>query len=317
MLVGQQQVVPQLPSADNASDEQASVSVVIAWVNDYGLLEPVLNALTREQTSPPHEVIVATRLQGPMVERLRAQYPSVQIIEGGPRDTIPALRAAAIEQSSGLYVAVTEDHCVPCKDWITSIQRSMSGEVVAVGGPVEQGTFQRLRDWAAFLTEYAFAIGPCDAGPIGGLPGNNVAYRRELCDGLVETLKDQRWESFHHSQVIEGEKVFWLDPNMIVGHNRPFDFFYFLMQRYYFCRSYAGMRWSNPSMKQRMIYGLGSAILPPMLWLRSLRVLLKKRRYVGRYLCLSPLIALYFVAGALGEMAGYFFGSQQSLERVE
>ncbi len=315
MMTGQTQQVEGSPSTTAA--EPCSVSVIIAWVNDSGLISAVLAALTREQKVSPHEVIVATRHQGAVVENMRAQYPTVQLIECLAHDTIPTLRAIAIEKSSGQVIAVTEDHCLPCEDWIGCIQRAMAKDVAAVGGPVEQGTFQRLRDWAAFLTEYAFAISPCEAGPTGGLPGNNVAYRRELCDGLVQTLKDQRWESFRYGQIIESGKVFWLDPKMVVSHNRSFDFLYFLSQRFYFCRSYAGMRWANPTLKQRMIYGFGSAVLPPMLWLRSLRVLMKKKRFVLRYVCLSPLISLYYVAGALGEMAGYFFGSQQSLERVE
>jgi len=306
----------QTPSTDATDNAQPSVSVIIAWVNEFGLLDLVLKALS-DQVSPPNEVIVATRHQGTIIEQLRLKYPSVSLIECLHNDTIPTLRAAAIKNSKGEIVAVMEDHCLPCKNWIANILQSMTRDVVAVGGPVEQGAFQRWRDWAAFLTEYAFAIGPCEAGPVGGLAGNNVAYRRELCDDLVQTLEAQRWESFYHIEVIENGKVFWLDPNMVVAHNRPFDIFYFLAQRYYFCRSYAGMRWSSPSMMHRLIYGLGSVVLPPMLWLRSLRDLMKKKRYVARYVCLTPLIILYFIAGALGEMAGYFFGSQRSLERVE
>jgi hypothetical protein len=67
----------------------------------------------------------------------------------------------------------------------------------------------------------------------------------------------------------------------------------------------------------RLKYGFGSALLPPLLLLRCYQNLAKRRRFVGQYFRCLPLISLYVMVGAFGEMVGYFLGGSNSLEKVE
>jgi hypothetical protein len=68
---------------------------------------------------------------------------------------------------------------------------------------------------------------------------------------------------------------------------------------------------------QRLIYGLGSLALPALLTARVARTVLRKRRHLGRFVLVSPLVALFLTAGAVGEMIGYLIGPGASLEKVE
>lgn len=304
------------PASAEEQVAAGSISVVIAWVNDLDLLLPGLDAL-RQQSRRPEEIIVVTRHNAGSQQRLQSLYPEIILIGAAANTTITALRSIGIKRASGSIIAVTEDHCVPSLDWISTIERRMQGGCSVVGGPVENAPGHRLRDWAAFLLEYAGAIGPATDGPVRGLPGNNVAYRREIASGLCEVLESGRWESFYHDQLIDRGVVLTSEPSMIVYHRRPFYFWYFISQRFHFCRSFAAMRCQSFSIGQRLKYGLGSALLPPLLALRGLRTLMAKKRYVGLYLLCSPLIVVYLVAGAWGEMVGYFFGGGHSLEQIE
>ncbi len=303
--------------SDNSIKLLDGVTVVIAWVNSADLLRPGLVALIDSQTKPPVEILVATRHRDEVVETLEAEFPSVTFVRASPSTSIPKLRAKAINLAMGRFVAVTEDHCTPQNDWIERIEQQLRSQGGIVGGCIENGYTKRFRDWAAFLTEYAGAIGPAERGPTSGLPGNNVAYTRDVCRELVSVLEADRWESFCHNDVVGRGVTLFLDPDMIVSHARPFDFFYFLGQRFHFCRSYAVMRWSAPRPAQRIVYGLGCAVLPPLLWYRNLRHLISKRRNVGMYLFCTPLIFTYMIAGAIGEAVGYLVGGGHSLERVE
>lgn len=293
------------------------ISVVIAWVNDVKWLTPCLDALMNQTGAAPHEIIVATRLGETKRRRLSQQFPNVLVTDGGPHATIPALRAMGLERATGDVVAVTEDHCVADPGWTAAISRSIGRGCQVVGGPVENAYAERWCDQAAFLTEYAGAIGPGTDGPVDGLPGNNVAYQREWVEGLRKTLAGGRWESFYHDALRRSGVELVFDSAMMMRHRRPFDFGYFCGQRFHFCRSFAQMRNQGMSIAKRLFYGAASVLLPPLLWWRGLSTLRRKGRYLGRYLLLSPLIGIYLVAGAMGEMAGYWFGGGRSLQRVE
>lgn len=304
-----------MPESTSSSSEP-SLSVVIAWVNPLALIEPVIEAL-ESQTAPPEEIIVVTRHPAPLQQKLRSLCRNV-VLEGAPPSaSIPKLRSIGLRRARGSIVAVTEDHCVPPPGWAARIRFRIRDGSDVVGGPVENACTSRVRDWAAFLTEYAGVVRPNRDGVVNGLPGNNVAYRRDLVVGLSEVLDRGLWESFYHDRLAREGLRLTFDPALVINHQRTFDFWYFITQRYHFCRSFAGMRCASLRAAGRLKYGIGSALLPPLLFLRNLRHLLERRRLVGRYLFCSPLIGAYMTAGAVGEMVGYFLGGGDSIRKVE
>jgi hypothetical protein len=226
------------------------------------------------------------------------------------------LRSLGIRRATGSVVVMTEDHCVPGHDWLRLIETWMERGVTLVGGPVENGSYQRWCDWAAFLTEYAGAVRPTQ-GQISTAPppGNNVAYRRDCLPGLLTVLDRGQWELFYHASVEPQAIVF--DPALVVYHQRPFDVGYFIRQRFHFARSFAAMRRQSFTWRNRLTYGVGSVLLPPWLLWRDAVTLWRKQRLLGRYLLCLPLISLYVTVGAIGEMIGYFSGGGDSLEHVE
>jgi Glycosyl transferase family 2 len=295
------------------------ISVVIAWVNSLDLLIPGLEALLWKQTRDPDEVIIATRHDKEMQSHLRRLYPSVILLSAHSNTPITALRSLGIRRACGTVIVVTEDHCVPSSDWVLIVEKQMMHpDCRIVGGPVENGSTTRLRDWAAFLTEYADFVPSSAGGFISPrVPGNNVAYRRELCDELCAILERGLWESFYHQRLVKYGIHIAFDHKMLIHHSRSFDFWYFVEQRYHFCRSFAAMRCDSFTVLDRIKYGAGSLVLPPVLVVRGFMTLMRKRRLIGRFIFCLPLIWIYMSVGALGEMMGYFLGGGNSLARVE
>jgi glycosyltransferase involved in cell wall biosynthesis len=293
-----------------------SISVVIAWVNPLPLLLPGLEALAQQRGHGPDEIIVVTRRGEAECLQLKLLHPAVIVLAAPPNAPITALRSMGIRHARGEIIAITEDHCVPCADWTTVMEQRIGREGFdVVGGPVENASTAGWRDWAAFLTEYAGAVRPAAGGARDEpVPGNNVAYRRALADGLCTVLERGQWESFYldraRLRVIS-------DTRMLVYHRRPFGFRYFVSQRFHFCRSFAAMRCQSLSVAGRVVYGVGSVLLPFVMIARGLLTLERKRRLVGRYLACLPVIAVYVSAGAIGEMVGYFRGGGDSLVRLE
>jgi hypothetical protein len=298
------------------AEHKTRCSVVIAWVNSFELLEPVLVALAHQST-PAAEIIVATRLAESDQTRLSETFPAVRLIPAPSDTTIPVLRALGIRASRGEVVLVTEDHCIPSAVWIARAAASIANGNSIVGGPVENIWPSRLRDSAAFLTEYSGVVRPAADGVRNVIPGNNVAYRRDVALEIAECLNEGLWESFALERIsAHGHRVAF-DRDMLVYHCRPFDFRYFVGQRFHFCRSWAGMSRRFIPRLARAARAAASVLLPWVLLVRSWRNLAIRKRLTARFAVCAPLIFVYFCVGAAGEILGYALGSGRSLMRVE
>jgi hypothetical protein len=294
----------------------SALSVVIASVNGWDLLEPTLQALDSQPERSKLEVIVVEAVGGETRRRLLEHWPKVEVIEVNEKRTIPALRHLGVIRASGDLIAILEDHGEVAPDWANALLEAHEGPWGAVGGVVENGR-EGLVNWAAFFCEYTPYMGPVFEGESNDLPGNNIAYKRPHLLRHAHELEQGRWESWINDKIrLDGVPIASTN-RAVVRHIKPFRLGHFLIQRFHFARSYAGMRRVDQSMIRRLIYGLGSLALPALLTLRVTRQALGKKRHLGRFAASLPLIGLFFTVGAAGEMIGYLFGPGNSLSLVE
>ena len=78
---------------------------------------------------------------------------------------VPELRAVGVDSSRAAIVAVIEEHCVAPPDWIATILRSFGSGDAAIGGPILDDDFQRIRDWVVYFSEYHNDLPPWAPGP--------------------------------------------------------------------------------------------------------------------------------------------------------
>jgi len=291
------------------------LSVVIAAVNGWDVLEPTLKALDAQPERRCMEVIVVDSVGGIIRERLLAHRPRLEVIEA-ERLPIPKLRHLGVRQTRGKLVAILEDHGQVAPGWARSVLEAHQGPWAAVGGAVENGK-RGLVNWAVFFCEYTPYMAPVAEGEATDLPGNNITYKRPHLMRHARILAQGKWESWINDS-LRADGVRLASTNSVVVHHiKSFRLGYFVVQRFHFARSYAGMRRSSQSVLKRLVYGVGSAVLPALLMARVTRTVLKKRRHLGWFLVTSPLVGLFFSVGAFGEMIGYLFGPGLSLEKVE
>ncbi len=308
-------MVDRAPSRVRYRDEAPELSVVVAAVNGPGVLDPTLDALDAQPSRDRMEVIVVDPLGGEQRDRLRPRRPAVVVVES-ERQPIPLLRHLGVRCSRGRIVAILEDHGRVAPDWAASILKAHQGPWGAVGGTVENGR-KGLVNWAVFFCEYAPYMGPVVEGEAADLPGNNIAYKRPHLMRHAHVLAQGRWESWINDGLRADGIPIASTNSVVVHHIKPFRLGYFLVQRFHFARSYAGMRRGDQTPLKRLIYGVGSAALPALLMARVTRTVLRKRRHLARFAAASPLVLLFLTVGALGEMVGYLFGPGASLEKVE
>jgi len=311
------QTVPSRALAE--SQDLPQISVVIPSLSCPECLDACLRALEQQSLKSQAEVIVVDCGATGIADLVHRRYPQMKLLSFAERKTIPELRALGMKRSRGAIVAVTEDHCVPESHWFERILQAHKTWYGVVGGAVENDpSITRVVDWAVFFCEYGRYLNPVPDGEVTNLPGNNASYRREFLTHICDLLDNGcSWEDALHARLRERGVKLYSDRSIIVYHKKEFGLGYFLSQRYHYSRSYAGMRTQRAGYAKRILRAAICLALPAVLLLRITGCVVGKKRHLGMLFCSLPLIALFTIVWAWGELIGYLFGPGNSLIRVE
>ena len=294
----------------------AELSVIIPSVNSYDDLDGCLKALQADQ-GVRLEIIVADRLGEHVRHFVRREHPAVTVVPVAPDTSIPRMRAICIRRASAPATAVIEDHVIVPSGWARAMLDALAAAGDAVGGTVDNAATGTWVDWSAFLCEYSAVLPPLPAGPADWLPGNNVIYRTATLHRLAPVLDEDRWENRLHDAIRDGGGTLTRRPEIVVGHKMHYSFGLYMSQRYLYSRSYAGARRLGMPWSRRLPMGVAAlVVLPPMMFLRTVRNVRTKGRYRRELMRALPLLVPFCLAWGAGEAAGYWFGAGRALSRV-
>jgi len=299
------------------STETPKLSVIVTAINGWPVLDRCLRGLQNQQGGIDAEILVVGCAQPDLKERVAETYPGVKCLYHKERMTIPALRSVGITQASGEIIVITEDRCAPSENWLGEIVRACRTDYSVVGGPIEPNGIRGILNWAVYLCEYSSLMLPMPEAEVGGLAGNNAAYRREALAEVPEQIKSEYWEYFLFEELRKkGIKVLF-SPTIVTRKNIDFSFRYFLGQRFHYSRSFAGMRRERVTPLHRLVYAAFTPALPLLMTWRIAKPVLEKRRYIKELVLSLPLLCIFMGSYAAGEFAGYLFGPGRSLLKVE
>lgn len=256
---------------------------------------------------------------------LRQKFSSMHFIEKDAL-SVPMARKLGVEQAKGDVVALLEDTSLPSTEWYDSITTAFNNaKVVAVGGPVTLSPGLGGRFLALGCGEYGrFHPGryvqmndgeAIDNGliQVTRLPGNNLAYRREVLLNILNAKPHGLIEGEVNEQLkADGEKLY-MHPSMLVSYSFLDEHGARLKTRFNHGRLFAGNRISGQSWKTRMMWLLKSILLPVVLSLRSWSSMTRAVDYM-LWPKVMIWIALMETAWALGEVVGYVSGAGKSME---
>ncbi len=292
-----------------------ALSIVVPSVNGWGSLHECLAAIARQDLGLPIEVLVADRVGDAVRVPLRRDFPGVRLVEAPPGTTIPALRALAFAQARGPVIGVIEDHVLLPADWARRMLALQAGGESVVGGAVRNAATASLVDRAAFLCEYHQGLSP-EPGPSAGVTGNNVTYARALLESHPDAWNAGRWENHLHDALRDNGVTLHSHPEIVVDHKMHYTVGSYLEQRYLYSRSYAAMRLEGAPAGRRFLMGVMSLALPPVLLLRIVSKVRAVPAYRSQLLPSLPLLALFTLSWAWGELVGSWFGGGDALARV-
>ena len=293
-----------------------SASVVIASIVGPPFIDDCLVSLESQVAKCGAEVIVVACGTADYAARLAGKFPWVRVIHRAERESVPELRLHGLEAARGDVVAIIEEHCLAAPDWLErALEAHAGGDYGAVGGPVADSAYPRLVDWVVYFCEYNSYLPPWREGEWQDLGSANIAYSRAVLLRYRELLGAGYWEAALHPRLLADGVKFKPAPAMLVHHRGPFAFGYYLGQRYWFSRAFAGARGLPASRKA--IYCLASPLVPFLLLVRMAQRVWRKRCHVGKFVQSVPLLIPVLTVYVVGELVGYVAGPGDALSKVE
>jgi glycosyltransferase involved in cell wall biosynthesis len=293
-----------------------TVSVVIASLVGPPFIDDCLKSVEKQAKSLNAEVIVVACGDAEYAARIQRGFPWGKVIHVAERETVPALRLRGVETATGEIVAIIEEHCLAAPDWLArAVEGLADRQYGVVGGPVVDDSYERIRDWVVYFIEYNNYLPQWRPGEHHDLGSANIAYLRELLLKYREFMSEGYWEASLHPRLFADGVKFRPLPEMKVHHRGPFNYGYYLGQRYWFSRAFAGAR-PVPSAK-KLAYLVASPLVPFLLLSRIAKHVADRNCHFGRFIQAAPLIFPALCVYAAGEFMGYLAGPGDALSKVE
>jgi hypothetical protein len=296
--------------------------VVVTVVEGLPALAECLAALGAQEGAPRIEVVVPYDDSISWVGDLSAEYPWVRFLTMGPVQTSrpadsPAgqhelfdrRRAVGLSVAGGRIIGILEDRGVPEASWAATVVRLHASLPHAViGGAVECGV-ERALAWAVYFCDFSRYQLPLEEGPRRYVTDVNVSYKRDPLMRLRELWQERYHETTVHWQFEREGEVLYLTPEMVVHQRRHvLGLGTILRERLEWGRLFAYTRGREIGLMKRIGYAVFSLALPVLLFVRHARTQVSKRTHLGRFVSVSPLVALLLMAWSAGEMMGYVTG---------
>jgi hypothetical protein len=281
--------------------------VIVSQRGGAALLDTVASFV--DATRGDAEIVVSECADDDSADRIRARWPDVHVVHRDGEWSIPELRAAGLGAARSPIVAMTSDSCSPAPGWFAALRRAHADRPDAVGGAIENGSTQRLIDWAVFFCEYGRYMTPLPPKPAEDLPGHNVSYSRAALTAIDDLVARGTWEPLWHWRLASRGCRLVRDGSLLVVLTRRFTFSGFVSERFDYGRSFAAQRVAGASAARRALFTIGCAVLPVVVVVRILRDVLPKRRHLAWLLLSLPYLAVFACVWAAGEAVGYATGA--------
>jgi hypothetical protein len=303
------------------SPNEIQLTVVLAVGDSYSVIRKIIHFLLKQSIRDQMELIIVT----PSSEELDsdeddlAGFGACKIVQTGAPVSIGNANATGIRQATAGVVVMAEDHAFPEENWASALVEAHQSPWAAVGPQVRNGNPGSLVSWADFLMGYGPWMAGTEAGDMDFLPGHNTSYKRDVLleygDDLEAMMEAET--VLHWDLKAKGHQI-RMDQSAMIRHWNFSRLSPWLTAMLYNGRVFAGsrMREERWSMLQRLLYVVGSPLIPAVRFTRLSRKLpLTGKSKAGRFL-LALMMVPGLVFDGLGQMLGYAFGTGNAKARL-
>jgi hypothetical protein len=227
----------------------------------------------------------------------------------GQHELFDRRRSAGLAQARAELIAILEDRGVPRPDWarrVVAAHRELPHAVI--GGAIENGR-DHLLNWAVFFCDFGRYQTPFQAGVRDYVSDVDICYKRRALEATRELWLTRYHETTVHWALQRAGETLFLTPDFAVDQMRDdLTLGRLLRERVGWGRLFAYTRARELPAARRLTLAALTPLLPFLLLLRHLRGRLERRRNVGKFLAVSPVVLLLLAAWSCGELIGYLTG---------
>jgi hypothetical protein len=298
------------------------MSVVIATPDTCEVIRTTLSYLASQSSRASLEIVIVApsraqlKLEETRLSEILAEFARVQIVEVGAIRSIGRANAAGIRRATASLIALAEDHSFPDPQWATNLIRAHRGPWAAVGPAVRNANPKSAVSWADLFIGYGPWLSPTSAREGDFLPGHNTSYKRDLLLGYGHRLEPMmEAETLLHWDLRKNGHRLYLEPSAQVAHTNFSLWRSWLPVQFYNGRLFAGARVRDMPPWRRMLFVVGSPLIPLLrLWRiwRGLESGEHRRRFLS---CIHALVIGLLMDGA-GQLVGYAAGIGRAVDQV-
>lgn len=296
------------------SESGPRISVVLV-TDELGTVADVLASLRAQPIHDRIELVVVSQSQAGIgdVQGLGA----VRGVEVGSLVPLEAALAEGVRAATARVVLLGETHAFPDPGALEPILRAIEDEGYAAVAPaLRNGNPETAASWASLMVTYGRALGG-DRREVETMSTHNTSYRRDLLVALGAELPallrvggglDARLRDAGHRLLYE--------PGATFAHLNVVPLRSCFLDRFYVARCYAAARSRCWPVARRLLYALGSPLIPFVLGARVVRSRgwAAHRDELPRRIWLPFAVSL--VAIAAGELAAYAGGVGRAPEHL-
>jgi Glycosyl transferase family 2 len=215
------------------------LSVVVTCTQPWPEVRACLDRLVPQASAGDVEILVADGSEsGGLPDVTDRSVRWLHYPGRGPHE----LRLHGLTEARGDVVAITEDHCDAAPDWWQQVLAAhpRHPDVVAVAGPITNGSTRHLMDRASFFLVHGQNLPGHASRPHDWFPpsGSNASYKRDRIDPLVQRPGDlelvvvpQLW----------AQGLLVLDERVVVAHSQSLGAAEHVINHFHAGRSHAGL----------------------------------------------------------------------------
>jgi hypothetical protein len=294
------------------------LSVILATPAGYGTIRITVSHLRSQTARSSLELVIVAPskvLLDLEVDQL-IEFACYQVVEIKKFQSIGQANAAGIRQAAAPIVALAEDHCFPDSQWAENLIAAHKGPWAAVGPGVRNANPNTAVSWADLFIGYGPWLTPGPSREADFLPGHNTSYKREILLGYGNQL-DAMMEAetvLHWDLRGKGHRLH-MESTASVAHTNFSLWSSWIPAQFYNGRLFAGARARQKPLSWRIIFALGSPLIPIVRLWRIWTGLPSQDLKVQFLSCLHALMIGLAIDG-MGQMVGYALGTGNALDKV-
>ena len=291
------------------------MSVVVASLDSYARIRRTIAALRAQTAKRQLEIVIVapSREVLKLDEADLQDFLSFQVVEVGPIRSTGGAIAAGFQQAQAPVVAYAEEHSYPFPTWAEALLLAHKQPWGAVGVAIVNANPDSIISWANLFTDFGPSVDPAVGGVTSHLAWHHGSYKRELLSGYDrEQLKNfLETEGLLHQALQDRGYQLYLEPAAKSNHVNVSTMLSLIRCEFVGGRLYgaARVRHNKWSMARRLLYILGSPLIPVLRLRRTLREVRRAGQWDKLLPQILPGIITALVAHCLGEISGYALGA--------